>query len=110
MAKDDHIKMRIDSHLKHQAELVFSRLGLNMTGAIELFLTQVTLLDGLPFEIKVPETDTEYQSLKNKLIQERLNQLQADIDTGLDDVEHGRVVDGETSRKNALKRLQGLDT
>lgn len=58
MAKDAYIRTRTDSTLKASAEEIFSRLGLNMSDAINLFLAQVTLRDGLPFEVRLPNADT----------------------------------------------------
>lgn len=52
------IHTRIDPNLKHKAELVFSALGINTTEAIRMFLTQVTLKQGLPFEVKIPNKET----------------------------------------------------
>ena len=64
MPKNSYVHTRIDPNLKQQAELVFSRIGLNITDAISLFFTQVTLRDGLPFELTVPEGDTAYAQKK----------------------------------------------
>lgn len=52
------IHTRIDPNLKQKAELVFSALGINTTEAIRMFLTQVTLKQGLPFEVKIPNKET----------------------------------------------------
>ncbi|MBU6148604.1 MAG: type II toxin-antitoxin system RelB/DinJ family antitoxin [Verrucomicrobia bacterium] len=52
------IHTRIDPNLKHKAELVFSALGINTTEAIRMFLTQVTLKQGLPFEVRIPNKET----------------------------------------------------
>jgi DNA-damage-inducible protein J len=52
------IHTRIDQNLKRKAELVFSSLGINTTEAIRMFLTQVTLRQGIPFDIKIPNKET----------------------------------------------------
>jgi len=58
MAKTDMIRARVEPDLKHEAEAVFSQLGLSATEAIRLFYKQVTLQHGLPFAVKIPNTET----------------------------------------------------
>ena len=58
MAKTDMIRARVEPGLKHEAEEVFSALGLSTTEAITLFYKQVTLHDGLPFEVRIPNAET----------------------------------------------------
>lgn len=58
MAKSAMIRARVEPELKRQAEELFSSLGLSATEAITLFYKQVTLQKGLPFAVKVPNTET----------------------------------------------------
>ena len=58
MAKSDMIRARIEPELKREAETVFSRLGLSTTQAITLFYKQVSLQQGLPFAVKIPNAET----------------------------------------------------
>lgn len=46
------ININIDSTLKKEATDVLNNLGLNMTTAITMFLTQVVKTDSIPFAIK----------------------------------------------------------
>ncbi len=59
MAKTEFIRARVEPRLKHQAEEVFSKLGLSTTEAITLFYSQVTLYGGLPFEVRIPNDETK---------------------------------------------------
>ncbi|MCK9374242.1 MAG: type II toxin-antitoxin system RelB/DinJ family antitoxin [Sulfuricurvum sp.] len=59
MSKSTMIHARIEPALKHDAEQMLSELGLNMTQAITLFLQQVRLNRGLPFEVKLPTPQTQ---------------------------------------------------
>ena len=52
------IHARIEPALKNETEQMLSALGLNMTQAITLFLQQVRLQKGLPFEVKLPSAHT----------------------------------------------------
>lgn len=54
MAKTSTIHMRIDPDLKMNAEILLNQLGLTTSDAINIFLNQVILSGGLPFEIKMP--------------------------------------------------------
>ena len=58
MAKTAMIRARAEQELKSEAERIFHLLGLSFTDAITLFLQQVKLHRGLPFEIKIPNNLT----------------------------------------------------
>ena len=47
-------QIRIDADIKKQATELFKELGLEMSGAVNLFLHQCVLRGGLPFNIEVP--------------------------------------------------------
>lgn len=50
---------RIDSELNRQATELLNGLGLSMSQAVSIFLKQVVLQKGLPFEVKYPEYSDE---------------------------------------------------
>ena len=58
MAKTGMIRARVEPDLKHQAEELFSELGLSVTEAITLFYKQVTVHRGLPFDVRMPNVET----------------------------------------------------
>ena len=49
------IRSRIDSNLKLEAQALLGRFGLTMSDAIRLFLNQVVLEKGIPFQVKLSE-------------------------------------------------------
>jgi len=59
VGKTAMIRARVDPTLKETAERVLDRLGLNASDAIRLFYSRVVLLNGLPFEVKLPNATTE---------------------------------------------------
>jgi len=65
MAKNAYINVRVDKEIKEHAELILNDLGINTSTAIDLFLSQIILNDGLPFEIK----------RKSKVSQDKLKEL-----------------------------------
>lgn len=58
MAKTAMIMARIEPELKSDAEKILKKLGLSTTEAINLFLSQIRLHKGLPFEVKIPNKIT----------------------------------------------------
>jgi len=53
------IHSRIDSETKEKAEAILHRLGVSPTEAIRMFYTQITLRNGLPFTVEIPNEETE---------------------------------------------------
>ena len=47
------VKARVAPDLKSQSEAIFKQMGMDMSGAIKIFLTQVVQLRALPFEVKL---------------------------------------------------------
>ena len=47
-------QIRIDRDIKEQAVALFSGLGLDMSGAVNMFLHQCVLRGGIPFAIEMP--------------------------------------------------------
>ena len=58
MAKTATIHARTEPELKKKAGAILKKLGMNYTEAINLFLRQVTLRKGLPFDVKIPNRIT----------------------------------------------------
>ena len=58
MAKTAYLNTRIEPEIKKKAEKILSSLGLSTSDAIGIFLRQVVLRKGLPFEVSVPNAVT----------------------------------------------------
>ncbi len=52
ISNSTNLNIRLDSKLKKDAEDLFKRLGLNMSSAINVFLTQSVREQAIPFEIR----------------------------------------------------------
>ena len=52
-------QVRIEENLKKQATELFSQLGMDMSGAMNIFLKQCVLRGGLPFEVTLPQYKPE---------------------------------------------------
>ena len=57
--KDALINARIESDLKKEVESIFKQLGLSATQAITMYYQQIKLNRGLPFEVKIPNSETQ---------------------------------------------------
>ncbi len=51
--------LKLDKVAKEEAKCIFNQLGLTMGEAFNLFLHQVSLNKGLPFEVKLPNKLTQ---------------------------------------------------
>lgn len=56
--KTELIHIRIEPEVKIRSENIFKRLGVNTSYAISMFLNQVILRGGFPFEIELPKNNT----------------------------------------------------
>ncbi|MCI5212064.1 MAG: type II toxin-antitoxin system RelB/DinJ family antitoxin [Candidatus Electrothrix sp. ATG2] len=59
MEKTATIQARINPEVKREAQEILSQLHMTMSEAIALYLTQITLHKGIPFEIKIPNEVTQ---------------------------------------------------
>jgi DNA-damage-inducible protein J len=51
--------IKLDKEIKEEAKKVFQSLGMTMSEPINIFLHQVTMHKGLPFEVKIPNQETQ---------------------------------------------------
>lgn len=78
MAKTATLSIRIEAEIKSQAEALFSRLGLTMSEAINLFLHQCINDRALPFqphlgrpEIPSDETIAAMEGIERRIVEEK---------------------------------------
>ena len=58
MAKTAYINARVESEVKKKAEKVLRDVGVNTSDAVNMFLRQIILQDGIPFEVRKPNKET----------------------------------------------------
>ena len=78
MARTANVFARVEPEVKEQAEQVLDRLGIPMSNAVGMFLRQIVLQRGIPFEMKLPayEEPVAYSSLTKE-------QFNAEIEKGM---------------------------
>ena len=61
MATTIPTQIRIEENIKKQAVELLEGLGLNLSDAVNMFLRQVILQKGIPFEVKYPEDTLKFK-------------------------------------------------
>ena len=60
MARNALVQVRVEETLKSDVDALFAELGLDTPTAIRMFLKQVLLQNGLPFEVSlIPSAETQ---------------------------------------------------
>jgi addiction module RelB/DinJ family antitoxin len=100
MPKTSSVYTRVEPELKEKAEQVLSNLGIPVANAINMFLHQVVLHNGIPFDVKIPHRmPLNYSELSTV-------QFNAEVQKGIDDLNAGRT----TSSKKVREEMQRLYT
>lgn len=101
MARTSNVFARVEPEIKEQAERVLNQLGIPMSNAVSMFLRQVVIQKGIPFEMKLP--------IKKTLVARELTkeELDAEIAKGVTDIENGRVYSAEEVLKE-MHRFYGI--
>ena len=80
MARTSNVFARVEPEIKQQAESILEQLGIPMSNAIGIFLRQVAMQKGIPFEIKLPQhVPVSYGALNE-------DEFNAEIEKGLSDM------------------------
>ena len=102
MARTSNVFARVEPEVKEQAEQVLEQLGIPMSNAIGMFLRQVVLQRGIPFEMKLPaaEPPVAWGALTKA-------QRDAEIEKGMADIREGRLHTADEVEEG-LKQACGL--
>mgnify|MGYP002626956403 FL=1 len=95
-----NIYTRVDPETKEQAEIILAQLGIPMSNAVGMFLKQVVIQRGIPFEMKLPSA--------RPLVLGELSREQFDteIQAGFDDIVAGRTVSADDV-ESEMRRMYG---
>lgn len=63
MPGDTSMSIRVDSELKGQAEQILSQFGMNMTGAVNMFLQQIVRERAVPLSLSLDSSRAVYADL-----------------------------------------------
>lgn len=101
MARTANVFARVEPEVKERAEEILDRLGIPMSNAIGMFLRQVALQRGIPFEMKLPqELPLAYGALTKE-------QFDLEMQKGVEDIREGRVYSADVI-ENEMTREFGI--
>jgi len=97
MEKTSTMNVRINPTLKAEAEAVLTQLGIPMSCAIDMFLHQIVLQQGIPFAVTLPKppVDVDMGQMTESQLHEKLKK-------GYEDYKEGRTQEA----KEALERFE----
>ena len=95
-----NVYTRVDPDTKEQAEKILNQLGIPMSNAIGMFLRQVVIQRGMPFEMKLPAVMPVAISGLTK------EQFDAEMQMGMEDIAAGRVIAADDVEAE-MRRLYG---
>lgn len=96
-----NIYTRVDPETKAQAEQILDQLGIPMSNAIGMFLKQIVLQQGIPFEMKL---HTKKPLAMGSMTKETFD---LEMQKGMDDIAQGRVVSADDVEEE-MRRLYGI--
>ncbi|MDR1310114.1 MAG: type II toxin-antitoxin system RelB/DinJ family antitoxin [Deltaproteobacteria bacterium] len=85
MSKSTNLYVRIEPDLKKNAEIILTQLGIPMSNALCIFLKQVVLRRGMPFDVTLPAS----HPLDIAMLTE--DEFNAELEKGYADIEKGNV-------------------
>ena len=86
MEKTATLNLRVNPLVKERAEEILTKLGVPMSTAIDMYLNQIYLTGGIPFEVTLPKAPDSL-NMDKMSDEELLEKLQK----GYDDIASGRV-------------------
>ena len=86
MSKSTNLYIRLEPDVKENAEMVLSQLGIPMSNAVNMFLKQVILQRGMPFDLRLPPV----RPLDISMLTEE--EFHAELEKGYADIEKGNVL------------------
>ena len=86
MGKSTNLYIRVEPSVKENAETILTQLGIPMSNAVGMFLKQVILRRGIPFEVTLPAT----RPLDISMLTE--DEFHSELEKGYADIEKGNVL------------------
>ena len=87
MQRTSSVFARVEPEIKEQAEQVLNQLGIPMSNAIGLFLRQIIIQRGIPFDVRLPARKPVAIGAMSAA------ELNTELEKGYDDVVAGRFHD-----------------
>lgn len=82
MAKTETLHIRVNEKVKANAEETLSMLGISISEAVNMFLCQVNLTGGLPFDVKLPSAPERVIVRTREELYKKLAESEEDVILG----------------------------
>ena len=92
------MQAKVETNLREQADQVLSNLGIPMDNAINLFLRQIVLQNGLPFNVDSPQ-NVPFSTLSDE-------EFNSEIEKGLTSYQEGRFLTSAEIRKKMQRQYK----
>lgn len=92
MEKSMTMNLRVNPTIKQQAEDVLKQLGVPMATAVDMFLRQIALTGGIPFNVSLPKAPASVN-----VDAMTVEQLRAELLAGFEDMQVGNVQDASAA-------------
>ncbi|MBS4030787.1 MAG: type II toxin-antitoxin system RelB/DinJ family antitoxin [Clostridiales bacterium] len=101
MEKTATLNLRVNPDVKRRVEEVLSQLGIPMSTAIDIYLKQILMTGGIPFDVKLPKAPA---SVNADLM--TTDEIYAKLKEGYNDIEKGNVLDASAAFQKFRKTHQ----
>ncbi len=88
MSKTANIFARVEPEVKEGAEAILDGLGISMSNAVSMFLKQVIIHKGIPFEVKLPKNMLNLDNMTEE-------ELNAALEEGYAEYKAGKAIPAE---------------
>jgi addiction module RelB/DinJ family antitoxin len=88
MAKNETLHIRVNDAVKSSAEKTLELLGLSISEAVNMLLHQITLVGGLPFNVRVPIAPDSVTVRSGEELYEKLG-------VGKKQIQEGKVISAD---------------
>ena len=90
MAKNETLHIRVNENVKANAEKTLAVRGISISEAVNIFLHQIPLVGGLPFDVRVPLAPESVIVRNNEDLYEKLS-------VGMEQIEEGKVLNADVA-------------
>lgn len=98
MEKSETLNLRVNTILKKDAEAVLGRLGVSMSTAVDMFLNQIVLTGGIPFDVTLPSAPESIDMTKMSI-----DEIHDKIQKGYESYKEGRTQSAAKAFENFIE-------
>ena len=97
MARTSNVFARVEPEVKQEAEEILERLGIPMSNAVGMFLRQVVMQRGIPFEMKLPAEPLDFSKLSKE-------EIDIELEKGYSEVIDGKAISAKDAFNDMNKK------